>query len=348
MTPLAININGFNLEGNESIMALIGLIVGIYLFFAGFKELKSKRIIQNIPTSKINTGAVGTNVEVTGRIVSEKDQIVQAPISGRPCAFYSIEIQRWERNRSNRGSSLGSLNSGTGFNRGRWVTVESFNSGKGFFIDDKSGANAMVLVNGAVIKRKGITKDFELQSNNFDQMPIGLRQSLEANQTKLRKFKLENTSWLFSNRFRFREWYFSVGENIFVLGHADSGLRTPKRKKMKFKTFLKAKKAIQENDKLKERFDTNQDGQLDEAELERGAKILALQLESKYSKEKLEDLASKTKLIFKLKKPNPFYISNMSEKDLIKDLATWSTLKIWGGPVLSTGCAAYLFILFFP
>jgi len=243
---------------------------------------------------------------------------------------------------------LGSHNSGTGLNRGRWVTVESFNSGKGFFIDDKSGANAMVLVNGAVIKRKGGTQDFETQSNNFDQMPTGLRQALETHQKKLRKFKLKNTSWLFSNRFRFREWYFSVGENIFVLGHADSGLRAPKRKRMKFKTFLKAKKAIQESDKLKARFDTNQDGQLDEKELERGAKILALQLESKYSKEKLEDLASKTKLIFKQKKPNPFYISNMSEKDLISDLATWSTLKIWGGPVLSTGCAAYLFILFFP
>jgi hypothetical protein len=340
--------SGVRIEGSEPIIALIGLGLGVYFFFAGFRELKSKRIIQNIPTSKINTGAVGTNVEVTGRIVCERDQIVHAPISGRPCAFYSIEIQRWKRNRSNRGSSLGSHNSGTGFNRGRWVTVEIFNSGKGFFIDDRSGANAMVLVNGAVIKRKGGTQDYELQSNNFDQMPAGLRQALEANQKKLRKFKLKNTSWLFSNRFRFREWHFSVGEKIFVLGHADSGLRAPKRNTLKFKTFLKAKKAIQESDKLKARFDTDQDGNLDEAELERGAKILALQLESKYSKEKLEDLASKTKMIFKQKNPNPFYISNMSEKDLIKDLATWSTLKIWGGPILSTGCVAYLFTVWLP
>jgi len=340
--------SGVHIEGSEPIVALIGLGLGIYFFFAGFRELKSKRIIQNIPTSKINTGAVGTNVEVTGRIVCEKDQIVHAPISGRPCAFYSIEIQRWERNRSYRGSSLGSHNSRTGFNRGRWVTVESFNSGKGFFIDDRSGANAMVLVNGAIIKRKGGTQDYELQSNNFDQMPAELRQALESNQKKLRKFKLKNTSWLFSKRFRFREWNFPEGEKIFVLGHADSGLRAPKRNKMKFKTFLKAKKVIQKNDKLKARFDTNQDGKLDEAELERGAKILALQLELKHSKEKLEDLASKTKMIFKQKKPNPFYISNMSEKDLIQNLATWSTFKIWGGPILSIGCAVYLLTVYFP
>ena len=73
--------SGVHIEGSEPIIALIGLGIGIYFFFAGFKELKSKRILQNIPTSKINTGAVGTNVEVTGRIVCEKDQIVQAPIS---------------------------------------------------------------------------------------------------------------------------------------------------------------------------------------------------------------------------------------------------------------------------
>ena len=73
-----------------------------------------------------------------------------------------------------------------------------------------------------------------------------------------------------------------------------------------------------------------------------------VKLESKPSEEKSEDLASKTKLIFKQKKPNPFYISNMPEKELIQDLATWSTLKIWGGPVLSIGCVAYLFATFFP
>jgi hypothetical protein len=339
--------SGVHIEVSEPILALIGLGLGIFFFFAGFKELKYKRILQNIPTSKINTGAVGTNVEVTGHIVCEKDQIVHAPISGRPCAFYSIEIQRWERNRSYRGNSLGSHNSQTGFNRGHWVTIENFYSGKGFFIDDSSGANALVLVNGAAIKRKGGTQDFETPSNNFDQMPAGLRQALEANQKKLRKFKLKNSSWLFSNRFRFREWHFPVGEKIFVLGHADSGLRVPKRNTLKFKTFLRAKKAIQENNKLKARFDTNQDGQLDEAELERGAKVLAVQLETKLGSEKLDDLASKTKMVFKQKKPNPFYISNMSEKDLIKDLAAWSTLKIWGGPILATGCVAYLFTVFF-
>ncbi len=76
--------------------------------------------------------------------------------------------------------------------------------------------------------------------------------------------------------------------------------------------------------------------------------MVATQLELKQSKEKSEDIASKTKMVFKLKKTNPFYISNMSEKELVRELSTWSALKIWGGPILSTGCAAYLYTVFLP
>jgi len=53
------------------------------------------------------------------------------------------------------------------------------------------------------------------------------------------------------------------------------------RKKIKFKTFLKAKKLLQKNPELKKRFDENKDGILDPNELEKGAKILGQELESK-------------------------------------------------------------------
>jgi hypothetical protein len=32
------------------------------------------------------------------------------------------------------------------------------------------------------------------------------------------------------------------------------------------------------------------------------------------------------------------------EEELVQHMGTWSTLKIWGGPVLSVACAWYLFI----
>ena len=105
---------------------------------------------------------------------------------------------------------------------------------------------------------------------------------------------------------------------------------------------MKPKKEIQKNSKLKTRYDANHDGTLDYDELERGAQILAQRLSGKYSKEQLEELIPKTKLIFKKKKPHPFVISNRPEGELVQHMGTWSTLKIWGGPVLTLACVWYL------
>ena len=47
------------------IYATIGFFVGIYFFFKGFKWLKQKKTIENIPTSKIRSIAMGL-VEIFG------------------------------------------------------------------------------------------------------------------------------------------------------------------------------------------------------------------------------------------------------------------------------------------
>ncbi len=317
-----------NNEGDLIIGAAIGAVMGIVWLIKGFKELKTKRTIQDIPTSKINTGAVGTNVEIKGNILVEQEKMVTAPISGQQCAIYHIEIQK-ERRRKN--STY-------------WLTIDQFFSHEGFYVDDQSGATDLVLVDGARINRDGKTQNFYVNSNNFDEMPDLLRKALTANQTKLKKFKIKKTSWFFASKYRLLEWCFRPNEEVYVLGHAESGLRLQKIKKPKMKYFLKAKKAIQKNKKLAARFDANRDGKLDFNELERGAQILAQRLADKYSKEKLEELIPKTKLIFKKMKPHPFIISNRSEGELVKNMSTWSVIKIWGGPALTVACAFYLYI----
>jgi hypothetical protein len=316
-----------NNDGNLIIGAAIGAVMGVVWFIKGFKELKVKRTIQNIPTSKIKTGAVGTDVEIKGNIVTEKERLVTAPISGKQCIIYHIEIQV-ERRRKN--STY-------------WATIDQFYSHKGFFVDDQSGATALVLVEGARINRKGKTDNYYFNSSNLDEMPDTLRKSLTTNQYKLKKFKLKKSSWLLSSKYRLLEWCFMPNEEVYILGHAESGLRLEKIKKPKLKYFLKAKKAIQENEKLKVRYDTNQDGRLDHDELERGAQILAQRLSDKYSKEKLEELIPKTKLIFKKKKPHPFVISNRPEHELVEHMGKLSVLKIWGGPILTVACVWYLY-----
>ncbi|MGP0564587.1 MULTISPECIES: GIDE domain-containing protein [unclassified Nitrospina] len=326
-------------------LSLVGAVAGIFLFWTGFRELKAKRIIQNTPTSKINTGAVGTNVEVKGRVIAEKDKMVRAPISGKPCALYHIEIQKWKRDRRsgfNRNRSLINLGERRGWQRGRWVTIAKYFSDDGFYIDDDSGANAMVLVEGATVNRNGGTSDYECSSNEFSTMDPELYQSLDQNKKKIRSFKLKDSAWLLSTDYRFREWCFAPGEQVYVLGHAGSNLKVKRPKKAGVKFFLKAKEAIRKNKELQKRFDTNKDGKLDYYELERGAQLLAEKLSAKYSKEKLEELASKTKMVFKKENGHPFIISNRHEEDLVSNIATWATVKIWGGPVLTVASVAYI------
>ena len=317
-----------NNEGDLIVGAAVGAVMGVVWFFKGFKELKIKRTIENIPTSKINTGSVGTDVEIKGSIFVEKDRVVTAPISGRPCAIYHIEIQVERRRKNNT----------------YWASIDRFYSHEGFYVDDQSGATALVMPEGARINREGKTDNYYFNSSGLDEVPDKLKKALTINQHKLKKFKFKKSSWLFSEKYRLLEWCFMPNDEIYVLGHAGSGLRLEKIKKPKLKYFLKAKKAIQENEKLKARYDANRDGTLDHDELERGASILAQRLSDKYSKEKLKELIPKTKLIFKKKKPHPFVISNRSEGELVNHMGTWSTLKIWGGPILTLACVSYLFI----
>jgi hypothetical protein len=274
----------FSRSDSDLVMgAAVGAVMGVVWFFKGFKELKIKRTIQNIPTSKINTGAVGTNVEIKGNIIVEKERMVTAPISGQQCAIYHIEIQV-ERRRKN--STY-------------WVTIDQLFSHEGFYVDDQSGATALVLADGARVNRKGKTDNYYFSSSDLDEIPDLLRKSLTTNQHKLKKFKFKKTSWLFSEKYRVLEWCFMPNEVVYVLGHAESGLRFEKIKKPKMKYFIKAKKAIQGDKKLMARYDANRDSTLDHTELERGAQILAQRLSDQYSNEKLKELIPKTKLIFK-------------------------------------------------
>lgn len=308
--------------------AVMGFGAGIFWFFQGFRDLKARRTIENIPTSKIMTGAVGSDVEIKGSIVCEADKLVTAPISQSPCAFYSIEIQELRRSKNNT----------------YWHTIDQYFSDDGFYVDDGSGATALVFVDKARITRKGPGHSYRTKSNNFLEMPATLTDSITSHKTKIKSFKLKNSSWLFSKEYKFNEWSFLAGEMVYVLGYAESGLKLPpkKKKKLSAKDFGKVRQAIRDDPKLTARFDLNKDGKLDFEELQLGAKAIADKLLEKYSREKLEDLLPKTKMVFKHKKGHHFHISNMKETELTKKIGRKSVLKIWGGPALTIACTIFL------
>ncbi|MDD3726643.1 MAG: hypothetical protein PHI44_05555 [Candidatus Ratteibacteria bacterium] len=76
-----------DVETKILIWSVIGVFAGIYLFFNGFRKLWKKRLIQNIPTSKIRSIAMGL-VEINGTAVA--DVLLTGPYTKSPCVFYHI------------------------------------------------------------------------------------------------------------------------------------------------------------------------------------------------------------------------------------------------------------------
>jgi len=300
---------------------------GVYWFFAGFRTLKSSRTIQNIPTSRISTGAVGAYVEITGKILKSEEPDLRGPISNQTCVFYSVEIQKLVRTK----------------NHNYWKTIDQIFSSPDFMVDDNSGAVAKVFVSGATIQRKGKIREFEIGSNDFASMPEGLSQALRLNASQLSRFKLKSTSWIFSSKYRFLEWTFIPGESVYVFGYAESGIKQPKQKKLSSANFWKAKKKIEADPSLQNRFDLNQDGFLGPEELERGAQVIGhgLQVEPPPVQEKSD--IPLIKMAFRKRKGFPYILSNMKEKDLVQRLSRKAILKVWGGPVVTIAGAIFLY-----
>jgi hypothetical protein len=311
----------------DFIMPCLMIGVGVYWFFTGFRTLKSSRTIQNIPTSKISTGAVGTYVEITGKILKNNEQTLKGPISDQICAFYSIEIQKLVRTK----------------NHEYWKTIDQFFSEPDLVVDDNSGAVAKVFVAGAVIQQQGKIREFEVGSNDFASIPEGLTQALIRNESQLRRFKLKSTSWLFSSRYRFLEWNFGLDESVYVLGYAESGIKQPRHKKLSSENYWKAKKRIEADSSLQNRFDQNQDGFLSPEEIERGAQIIGhgLQVEAPTIQEESDSL--QVKMVFRKQKGVPYIVSNMKEKDIVQRLSRKALWKVAGGPVVAIAGAIFLF-----
>jgi len=323
---LAETSNNVKIDLNNVFAAGAGFCAGIYFFFKGFHDLKTKRTVENIPTSRIATGAVGTDVEISGKIVCDEDKLLTAPLSGDPCVFYALEIEKRVRRR-NRGM--------------HWITLDILHSDEGFFIEDGSGADALVFAEGARIIQKG--KPFTRYLDRYlqDDVRGRLKQAVMDNVQELKSFTVDDVDSR-TAAYRLKEKKFMAGEKIYILGFADSGLKLAAQRKMDFDTFLRAQKLVKEDPDLKKRFDKDGDGVLNPDELEWGARVIGQRMFDKHNEEQFKKLYSRTKMIFKKTNPSLFLISNKKESEVLNSLIWMTRLKLFGGPALTIACAIYL------
>jgi len=104
---------------------LCAFATGIVLFFWGWECLKRKRFIEDIPTSKVRSVAMGL-AEVKGKAV--KKEPIAAPYSTTPCVYYKYKKEKYVCHRTSRGRRYHS-----------WQTIDQGESIAPFYLQDETG-----------------------------------------------------------------------------------------------------------------------------------------------------------------------------------------------------------------
>jgi hypothetical protein len=102
------------------IIAILGALAGVYLFYRGFRLLQRKRLILNTPASKIRSASMGL-VEISGLATGPYTMI--APITGVPCYYFHTTAWQWQQQGKNK----------------EWVKVADESLHVPFFLDDNTG-----------------------------------------------------------------------------------------------------------------------------------------------------------------------------------------------------------------
>ena len=173
------------------------IILGLIMFYNSLKNLKIKRLIENVPTSKARSVAMGL-VELKGKIESGNKTLTD-PFDGKDCVYWHIHIQQYMK----RGK------------RRTWVTRHKAKKQVPFYLTDQTGS---VLVNMQGANLKNVKRDNEYESAMFfsDDIPSKVEDYCNKENIKLR-------GWLGGKkRMRFRVTYLEPNDDIYIIGSARS------------------------------------------------------------------------------------------------------------------------------
>ncbi len=166
--------------------ATLALGAGPVLLWRSFRDLRTRRLVQNTPTARVRSMPMGL-VEVCGEAVARSE--LAAPFSGRPCAYWQVDIATRTR-------------------RNAWTVVHRNASGHPFFLRDETGV-ALIYPEDARVRL------------NFQVEEECLGVTLpEVYAQYLREQRLAGGTLWRMGAMRFRERLLETGQRIYVLGSA--------------------------------------------------------------------------------------------------------------------------------
>ncbi len=175
------------------ILSIMGFFFGLYSFLMGFSYLKQKRLIENTPTSKIRSLAMGL-VEVYGEVLSKENNVLKSPFSQKDCIYCKYTVEEYRRSGKH----------------SQWVDIKNGETMVPFSLKDDTG---MVLVEpkGAKIE---IPMDFEFNSSWGKDPPDSIKKFLSSNGMSFEGFLGANKTM------RYREYIIEPQNKLYVMGTA--------------------------------------------------------------------------------------------------------------------------------
>jgi len=103
-----------------TIFLVIGFLIGIVLFFLGFRTYREYRVIADTPLAPVRSIPMGL-VHVHGNATGE-DRLT-SPLTGMPCYYFRVQIEHWVKKEK----------------EGEWQTLRTDTAERNFYLDDGTG-----------------------------------------------------------------------------------------------------------------------------------------------------------------------------------------------------------------
>lgn len=202
------------LESDVFFYALAGLVGGLVLFVLGLRWFRQKQLMDNTPTSKIRSLAMGL-VEIYGEVVAAKGRLLKSPFTDNDCVYYRYTI---EEQRKGKGGGMSGIPGGivmgenpSGFaGSGSWAVVRKGEERTQFFLKDETGL-VIVDPDGAKVD---IPKDAEYSSGFGRDPPLQVTNFLKSQGISHESFFGLNKTM------RYREFFIAPKDKLYIMGNA--------------------------------------------------------------------------------------------------------------------------------
>jgi hypothetical protein len=217
-----------------------GLVAGIVIFVKGIQWYGQKRMIDDTPTSKIRSIAMGL-VEINGKVAADAKRILSSPFSGKDCVYYKYMVEEYRS--SNKPAMLPTVVIGENPNAmpsagGGWVAIATQEERANFYLSDATG-KVLVDPEGAKID---VPADYEFSSGFGNDPPQKVMDFLSGR-------GISHDGLLGVNKqMRFREYVISPGDGLYIMGTAGANPLAKKGSAMDHTEGLMIQKG--ENEKM--------------------------------------------------------------------------------------------------